>query len=45
MFDDGGLDKSALHLPQVRRDNIDVELGELKDETEIIYRARQKGFS
>ena len=47
MLDDGGVDQPTLHLPQVRGDNVDVQLGELKDEheTEIkIMRPRPQGL-
>ena len=37
LLDDGGIDQTALHLPQVRGDDVDVELGELKDKTEIMH--------
>ena len=37
MLDDGGVDQPALHLPQVRGDDVDVELGKLKCKTEIMH--------
>ena len=39
MLDDGGVDQPALHLPQVRGDNVDVKLGKLKDE--VVFRDRK----
>ena len=34
LLDDGGIDQTALHLPQVRGDDVDMKLGKLEGRQE-----------